>query len=56
MKHIQNGQKVNVRVHLAGLWTVIIFIYIYIDYFHLYSLGTITDIIGGRIFEFKKIV
>lgn len=52
MKTELDEQKVNVRVKLAGLWTAIMFLYIYIDYFHLYKPGTITDILNGKVFKF----
>ena len=46
-------QKVNVRVKLAALWTSFMFLYIYVDYFHLYMPGTLDDIASGRVFEFE---
>ena len=45
-------QKVNVRIKLAGLWTALMFLYIYIDYFHLHTPGAISGIIEGKVFEF----
>ena len=53
MNAVLDEQKVNVRIKLAGLWTAIMFLYIYIDYFHLYKPGTITDILDGKVFEFE---
>ncbi len=45
-------ENINVRIKLAALWTSFMFLYIYIDYFHLYMPGTLTDIQAGRVFEF----
>lgn len=44
--------KMNVRVKLAALWSSFMFLYIYVDYFHLYMPGMIEDILKGRVFEF----
>ena len=41
-----------VQVKLAAAWTSFMFLYIYVDYFHLYKPGAIDQIRGGRIFEF----
>jgi hypothetical protein len=46
-------QKVNIRVKLAALWTSFMFLYIYVDYFHLYMPGSIEDILAGRVFTFN---
>lgn len=52
MKKVFDEQKVNVRVKLAALWTSFMFLYIYVDYFHLYMPGALTDMLAGRVFEF----
>lgn len=52
MKKNFDEQKVNVRILLAALWTSFMFLYIYVDYFHLYMPGTLQDILAGRVFEF----
>jgi hypothetical protein len=44
--------KVNVKLKLATLWASMMFLYIYVDYFHLYMPGKIADIQTGRVFEF----
>ncbi|HEX6357778.1 DUF6326 family protein [Actinophytocola sp.] len=41
-----------VQAKLAAAWTSIMFLYIYVDYFHLYKPGAIDEIRGGVIFEF----
>lgn len=44
--------KLNVKLKLAALWTSFMFLYIYVDYFHLYMPGSIEDILAGKIFTF----
>ncbi|HMR81754.1 MAG TPA: DUF6326 family protein [Niabella sp.] len=44
--------KVNVKVKLASLWASLMFLIIYLDYFHLYMPGEIADILKGRVFIF----
>jgi hypothetical protein len=43
---------VPVRAKLAAAWTSLMFLYIYVDYFHLYKPGAIDDIRAGVVFEF----
>lgn len=44
--------RINVKLKLATLWVSLMFLYIYIDYFHLYMPGMIKDIQKGIVFEF----
>lgn len=44
--------RVSVRVKLATLWSSFMFLYIYIDYFHLYMPGSLEDMLTGRVFVF----
>lgn len=44
--------KINVKIKLAMLWTSFMFLYIYVDYFHLYMPGCIKDILAGKVFVF----
>lgn len=44
--------EVNVKLMLAALWTSFMFLYIYVDYFHLYMPGSIENILAGKIFVF----
>ncbi|ADQ16693.1 hypothetical protein Lbys_0957 [Leadbetterella byssophila DSM 17132] len=44
--------KVSLKLRLATLWASLMFLYIYLDYFHLYMPGKIADILKGRVFEF----
>jgi hypothetical protein len=43
---------VPVRAKLAAAWTSFMFLYIYVDYFHLYKPGAIDDLRAGVVFEF----
>ena len=45
-------QRVPVRAKLAAAWTSLMFLSIYIDYFHLYRPGQIDVIRGGNIYKF----
>ena len=44
--------KINVKLKLAMLWTSLMFLYIYVDYFHLYMPGMMENIQSGSVFEF----
>jgi hypothetical protein len=44
--------KVSLKLRLAALWTSLMFLYIYVDHFHLFMPGKIEDIQTGRVFEF----
>ncbi|HEX2177781.1 MAG TPA: DUF6326 family protein [Nocardioidaceae bacterium] len=41
-----------VQAKLAAAWTSLMFLYIYVDYFHLYKPGSIDDILAGVVHEF----
>ena len=44
--------QIPVQAKLAAAWTSLMFLVIYLDYFHLYQPGEIDDIRGGVIFAF----
>lgn len=44
--------KLNVKLKLAALWAPFMFLYIYVDYFHLYMPGSIEDILAGKMYVF----
>jgi hypothetical protein len=44
---------VPVRAKLAAAWTSFMFLYIYVDYFHLYKPGAIDDLRAGVVWEFE---
>ncbi len=45
-------QRIPVRAKLAAAWTSFMFLYIYVDYLHLYKPGAIDDILAGIVWEF----
>jgi len=45
--------KLNVKLKLAALWASFMFLYIYVDYFHLYMPGTLEDMLAGNVFVFE---
>lgn len=50
--HALEDVKMPVNMKLAALWTSFMFLYIYVDYFHLYMPGTLEEIMHGRVFVF----
>lgn len=44
--------RVSLKLKLATMWVSFMFLYIYIDYFHLYMPSKIEDILKGRVFKF----
>ncbi|WP_344127483.1 DUF6326 family protein [Luedemannella flava] len=47
-----DNPAIPVQAKLAAAWTSFMFLYIYVDYFHLYKPGAVDEIRGGVIFEF----
>lgn len=45
--------KIPVKLKLAATWTSFMFLYIYVDYFHLYMPNSIGDLISGIVFKFE---
>lgn len=45
--------KLNVKLKLAALWASFMFLYIYVDYFHLYMPGALKDMLAGKVFVFE---
>lgn len=43
---------INVKLKLALLWTSFMFLYIYVDYLHLYMPNSLEDMLAGRVFLF----
>jgi hypothetical protein len=41
-----------VQAKLAAAWTSFMFLYLYVDYYHLNKPGVIDDILAGIVFEF----
>jgi hypothetical protein len=44
--------RMPVQANLAAAWTSFMFLYIYVDYLHLYKPGIIDEILAGVVFEF----
>jgi hypothetical protein len=51
-QRILEDSKVSVKLKLAGLWTSFMFLYIYVDYFHLYMPGALQNMLAGKVFTF----
>jgi len=47
-----DNPPIPVQAKLAAAWTSFMFLYIYVDYYHLYKPGIIDDIRAGIVFEF----
>ncbi len=48
----QSINDMRMSLRLAALWTSFMFLYIYVDYFHLYMPGSIEDLTKGKVFVF----
>jgi hypothetical protein len=44
--------RIPVQTKLAAAWTGLMFLYIYVDYLHLYTPGVVDDILAGIVWEF----
>ena len=44
--------RVSIKQKLATLWASFMFLYIYVDYFHLYMPGSLKNILAGKVFVF----
>jgi hypothetical protein len=44
--------KVSVKLKHAALWASFMFLYIYVDYFHLYMPGVLKEMLAGKVFVF----
>lgn len=49
---VLHDPQVPVAVKLAAAWASFMFLYVYVDHFHLYKPGTIDDLRAGVVFEF----
>ncbi|MBB1511217.1 hypothetical protein H5399_01145 [Tessaracoccus sp. MC1627] len=47
-----DATPVPVQAKLAAAWTSFMFLYIYVDYFHLYKPGVVDNLRAGVVFEF----
>lgn len=46
------GPPIPMQAKLAAAWTSVMFLYIYVDYFHLYKPGALDEIMAGVVFAF----
>lgn len=51
-QNILEDIKPSLKLKLASLWTSIMFLYIYVDYFALYMPNKVGDILKGKVFVF----
>lgn len=49
---VLEDRRMPVQARLGAAWAGFMFLYIYVDYYHLYKPGTIDRILDGRVFEF----
>ena len=45
--------KVSLKLKLAALWASFMFLYIYVDYFHLFMPGSLENLLAGKVFVFE---
>lgn len=45
--------KISVKLKLAALWVSFMFLYSYVDYFHLYMPGMLKNLLEGKVFTFE---
>lgn len=45
--------KVSLKLKLAALWASLMFLYIYVDHFHLFMPDKIEDIMNGSVYKFN---
>jgi hypothetical protein len=43
---------INLKLKLAALWASFMFLYIYVDYFHLYMPDMLAGLLAGKVFTF----
>ncbi len=51
-RHALEDVRVNIKVKLAAIWATLMFMYIYIDHFHLFMPGTLKEMLAGKVFVF----
>lgn len=51
-QHALDEITVNLKLKLAALWASFMFLYIYVDYFHLYMPSSLETMIAGKMWEF----
>lgn len=51
-QHAPEEIKVSLQLKLAALWASLMFLYIYVDYFHLFMPGVLEDLLADKVFVF----
>jgi hypothetical protein len=51
-QNLREDITVSIKQKLATLWASFMFLYIYVDYFHLYMPDSLKDILAGKVFVF----
>ena len=52
ISHPLDTPQIPVQIKLAAAWTSFVFLYLYVDYLHLYKPGVVDGIMAGRVWEF----
>ena len=52
-QNVLEDSKVSIQLKLATLWAALMFLYIYVDYLHLYMPGVLQDMLVGKVFVFE---
>lgn len=45
-------EDIRINIKLASLWASFMFLYIYVDYFHLYMPGSLQGVMAGKMYVF----
>lgn len=53
IQHPLEEFKVSLKLKLAALWGSFMFLYIYVDYFHLFMPGSLEDMLAGKVFTLE---
>lgn len=52
-KAVLEDMEVSLKLKLAALWSSLMFLYLYVDYFHFYMPGEIQRLMTGVVFQFE---
>lgn len=53
IQHPLEEFKVSLKLKLAALWASFMFLYIYVDYFHLFMPGSLEGMLAGKVFTLE---
>lgn len=51
--NLLDERQIPVQAKLAAGWISFVFLYLYVDYFHLYKPGSVDDMLDGVVFELE---